>query len=50
MLPERKAICDCGSLEWMADEPKCTAEFDAKLDEYHIEGASDASAAGNRRL
>jgi hypothetical protein len=27
-----------------------TREFDAKLGEYHIEAASDASAGGSRRL
>lgn len=36
MAPKRRDICDCGSLEHMADEPSCPVEFDAKLKEYHI--------------
>lgn len=36
MAPQRREICDCGSLQHMADEPNCPVEFDAGLNEYHI--------------
>lgn len=38
MPPPRKDICDCRTLERMADEPKCPVEYNAELNEYHIVG------------
>ena len=38
MPPQRKDICDCDTLERMADNPKCPVEFDAELNEFHIVG------------
>jgi hypothetical protein len=39
MPPERKEICDCGTLKRCSKEPDHPIRFDAQLNEYHLHHA-----------